>query len=207
MTTNRDRRIAWSAFACLLAAFLACSARRTGSDTTSVPQPDGVDALPAESGPAVETPATNDGGSGPAPEAVAAPGDGGAANASSVAVRWSVQSLFGGERIEISADGQVLYVVLAGPGSPGGQQQEYHGTLTPAELEGLRKTFDDNDLCEIESERETGIMDEGHPALEVHFPGMECTISLWDGEWLERSAPKACQEALHALARRFVPAS
>jgi hypothetical protein len=30
---------------------------------------------------------------------------------------------------------------------------------------------------------------------------------LWDGEWLERDGPRACQEALHAIARRFVPAT
>jgi hypothetical protein len=223
MTTNRVRLVARIVPVCLLAALLGCSARRTGADTATVPQPDGRDAAPAETGPTVavdsattaDTSATPpadvavpaDASAVPVETSVAAPGDAGAADASPVVVRWNVSTLWGGERIEISAGGQVLYVVLAGPGSPGGREQEYRGTATPAEMEGLRKTFDDNDVCDIESERETGIPDEGHPTLQVSFPGMECTISLWDGEWLERDKPRACQEALHAIARRFVPAS
>jgi hypothetical protein len=212
MTTNRVRLVARIAPVCLLAALLGCSARRTGADTATVPQPDGHDAVPAETGPtaAADSATAADTSASPPEDAAApadasstapvetssaAPGDAGAAVASPVVVRWGVATLWGGERIEISADGQVLYVVLAGPGSPGGREQEYRGTATPAEMEGLRKTF------------ETGIPDEGHPTLQVSFPGMECTISLWDGEWLERDEPRACQEALHAIARRFVPAS
>jgi len=206
MLVGTSARTTCALLALSLAAAFACSGRRSASDTATEPRPDGNATPEPRPDEGTATPATPDGEAGPDTGAAAVDGGSADATAPQFAVRWSVQSLFGGERIEITPDGQVLYVILGGPAT-GGQGQEYRGTATAAEMETLRRTFEENEVCELESERETGIPDEGHPTLQVALPGMECMVSMWDGEWLEREGPKACQEAVHAIARRLVPAA
>jgi hypothetical protein len=203
MRTLRLRRLVLRAVIVLSA--VACSRGRPPADTATPVAPTTDEVSPAgdagAAGPAAEVAATavvDVPVEAPAP--VAAP-----ASIPGLVARWSVQSLWGGERIEIGAGGEMLYVILAGAGSPGSQDREYRGTATPEELERLRSTLAENGVCDLRSERETGIPDEGHPTLDVAFPDLQCTVSMWDGEWLERPAPRACQEAVHALARRLVP--
>jgi len=160
----------------LVAAGAACSGGHRGSDTSTVPETGGGSSMAS------------------------------GAAADGVVARWGVETLWGGERIEISADGSVLYVVLVGAAGRGQPDQEYRGTVTADDLVRLRRTFEEHDLCELRSGRD-GIPDEGFPSLTVAFPGLACTVALWDGEWLEGDDARPCQELLHELARRFLPAA
>jgi hypothetical protein len=59
---------------------------------------------------------------------------------------------------------------------------ETTGAATPTELEKLANGLRSNRCCELRSERELGVPDEGHTHMRLGFDGLSCDVSLWDNE-------------------------
>lgn len=111
---------------------------------------------------------------------------------------WGVsQALWGAEIFQVQLDGVVHYTF-----EPGFNEYleaiDVTMTLSDAQLAELRQTLVDHDFCDIESERELGIPDEGRPNVAVDWGDINCSVSLWDGEWRENPDAAAIVAVIRA---------
>lgn len=119
-----------------------------------------------------------------------------------VVLHWGVsQGLWGAEVLEVKADGEVT--LHFDPADPAQETVDGSFDLTPEEMETLRRTLEEHDVCDIESGRD-GIPDEGHPGLNVSWGSIQCRVSAWDGEW-DEDAPEILA-AINELRRRATAA-
>jgi hypothetical protein len=114
-----------------------------------------------------------------------------------VVVRWHVaQEGFGTETLEVRRDGRVSYSHLpVDPDSP--VLSEGHTQLSAAELGALVRTIREARVCPLRSER-AGLPYEGQATLELAAEELDCSITMWDGEWVERGRP--VWDAIRAVA-------
>jgi hypothetical protein len=121
-----------------------------------------------------------------------------------VVLEWGVsQGLWGTERLAVRADGGITYDFEPVQGR---DLAPVHGTaaLSSEELEALRRTLAEQDVCSLQSER-PGIPDEGMPRLTLAFPDLECSVQLWDGEWRDGAQAGPCAVAVQGLVQRARP--
>ena len=112
---------------------------------------------------------------------------------------WRSSHAFGGTEIfEVQSDGFVHYTF-----EPGFNETpapiDATVRLSETQLEELRQTLSDHDFCDIESEREMGIPDEGRANVAVDWGEVNCSVSMWDGEWRENSDAAAVAAAIRTL--------
>ncbi len=116
--------------------------------------------------------------------------------ASGPAVRWSVsQGLWGTEVFEVGQDGRGHYSF-----QPVGEGvgKEYDVTVSTSELDAIASAAESKGFCRERSSR-LGIPDEGKPSLRVRRGAVDCEVTLWDGEWRERSGPNEIAGMVVAL--------
>jgi hypothetical protein len=119
-----------------------------------------------------------------------------------VLLHWGVsQGLWGAEVLDVKADGEVT--LHFDPADPNEETIDGSFELTPEELETLRRTLEEHDVCDIESGRD-GVPDEGRPGLRVSWGALQCRVSAWDGEWRD-DAPEILA-AIDELRRRATAA-
>ena len=90
--------------------------------------------------------------------------------------------------------------------APGKPAKVRTGMLAPRELAVLRDQLMKSGCCSLESQRTTGVPDEGHTNLNIGFPGLICSVSLWDNEWRELPAAAKCSRLLERIEKRLEPA-
>ena len=116
-----------------------------------------------------------------------------------LAVRWAVsQGLWGEEVFEIQESGLAHYTFVPVTGHTLAPV-DASTTLTESQLGELRDVLNDSGFCDIEPEREAGIPDEGRPSLSVDSGSINCTVSLWDGEWDDNPDADAVASKIRAL--------
>lgn len=120
-----------------------------------------------------------------------------------LALRWSVsQGLWGDEVFEVRQDGTGHYSFV-----PVGQKelgQELDVKVSPEALAKLADTARRVGFCTERSSRD-GIPDEGMPTLALQLPGVACKVTLWDGEWSDRSGPREVARLVAAMHRSSGP--
>ena len=116
-----------------------------------------------------------------------------------VVLQWAVsQGLWGEEVFEVQENGLAHYTFVPVTGHTLAPV-DASTTLTEDQLEELREVLEDNDFCDIEAEREAGIPDEGRPTLSVDWESINCSVTLWDGDWSDISDADAVATAIRAL--------
>ena len=187
--TTRTLALLWLAFPCS-----GCGSTSPRSETSSEPS-SRVDA-------ATESSASADGGMS-ASATQASESAKTRHKASSLFLRWEVSHPhWGHEKIEVMQDGEARYWLQA-PKTQGGRSQRGALKLSPEDLEALQGTFKEQKLCALSSTREAADANESKPTLEVHAGSLECSVSLWFGEWKEAGAAAACLQAVAALRTRL----
>lgn len=109
-------------------------------------------------------------------------------------VRWTVsQGLWGREVFEVKRDRVGHYEFV-----PAGDRTAKSRDITASveALDAIARAARASSFCADKSSR-LGIPDEGKPTLELHLDGVDCTVSLWDGEWRERQ--KTVMDLVQAL--------
>jgi hypothetical protein len=75
------------------------------------------------------------------------------------------------------------------------------GSVTAQERAQLVVVLRDNDFCALRSKREAGLADEAMPTIAVQLPeGLDCKVTMWDGEWHEDPKARACLQHVEKLA-------
>ena len=114
-------------------------------------------------------------------------------------VSFGGASVFGSESLVILPTGSASETIRR-PRKP---DQVKSGMLQPKELAALRDGLKSAGCCALTSQRTVGVPDEGHTNLNLGFPGLVCSVSLWDNEWSELPAAKTCAAILERVSRRL----
>ncbi|HEY8143006.1 MAG TPA: hypothetical protein VIG06_10050 [Kofleriaceae bacterium] len=114
-------------------------------------------------------------------------------------VSFGGASRFGADSFVILPNGSARFSFTA-PGKP---EDVKSGMVAPRELAALRDRLKAAGCCALTSQRTTGVPDEGHTNLLLGFPGLVCSVSLWDNEWHDLPAAAACASLLEPVRRRL----
>jgi hypothetical protein len=99
----------------------------------------------------------------------------------------------------VHSDGTAEYSSSGGPQG----SVKVTGKVPPEELEQLAALLEENDFCSNVSTRSSGVPDEAHPSASVRMHGIDCKVSMWDGEFRDDEEAKRSLAAIEALGSRL----
>ncbi|NUO49641.1 MAG: hypothetical protein HOV80_12360, partial [Polyangiaceae bacterium] len=94
-------------------------------------------------------------------------------------LRFGVGHMGGSTFFVVHSDGTAEYSSSGGPQG----SVKVTGKVPPEELEQLAALLQENDFCSNVSTRSTGVPDEAFPSASVRMHGIDCKVSMWDGEF------------------------
>ena len=98
---------------------------------------------------------------------------------------YDVQGLWGGRRIRVRGDGQLIVQIIG----HGLIEQRYELTLSPSGFQQLLKALIENDFLTLHPEERPGIPDEAGPTITViNAAGEKWAVAKWAGVKDERFA-------------------
>ena len=106
---------------------------------------------------------------------------------------------FGADSFVILPDGSARSSFTA----PGRPAEVKSGRVAPTDLRALRDALRVAGCCTLASQRTTGVPDEAHTTLQLGFPGLACSVSLWDNEWHDLPTAAGCVKQLDTIRRRL----
>lgn len=114
-------------------------------------------------------------------------------------LRFGVGHRGGSTWFVVRSDGTAEYAEEGGP-KP---QIKVTAKVTPAELEQLAAFLQENDFCSNVSTRSSGVPDEAHPSASVRMHGIDCKVSMWDGEFRDDEAAGRALAAIEAFGAKL----
>ena len=114
-----------------------------------------------------------------------------------VTLRYGVSHMGGSIAFEVKDDGAAEYTATAGPTG----NKHVRATATKEEIASLASVLRANRFCSLSSSRSKGVPDEARPSVRVRLQGLDCAVTLWDGEWHDDPAARACLSAVEDLGR------
>lgn len=112
-----------------------------------------------------------------------------------VLLQYAVSHMSGAISFEVRVDGAAEYSASGGPGG----EKHVAARATPTEIDALASVLRKNHFCSLTSHRSTGVPDEARPSIRARIAEMDCTVTLWDGEWRDDAAANACLRAVEAF--------
>ncbi len=112
-----------------------------------------------------------------------------------VALRYGVSHMGHSTSFEVKAGGAAEYTSTGGPEG----KKHLRATATEAEVGALTDVLRKNRFCSLTSGRSTGVPDEARPSISARLADLDCTVTLWDGEWYGDPKARACLHAVEAF--------
>lgn len=112
-----------------------------------------------------------------------------------VLLQYGVGYMGGQTSFEVHADGSAEYEA----DEPGGKKKHVRARATPAEIDALAKVLREHHFCGLTSHRSRGVPDEARPTIRARIAGLDCAVTLWDGEWRDDADAFACLRAVEAF--------
>jgi hypothetical protein len=116
-----------------------------------------------------------------------------------VVLRFGVGHMGGSTAFVVKSDGTAEYTEEGGPNG----KLKVTAKATPEELQKLAALLEENDFCSLVSMRSTGVPDEAHPSASVRMHGIDCKVSMWDGEFRDDEEAKRSLAAIEGLGSKL----
>lgn len=113
----------------------------------------------------------------------------------------SVSHFEGSYELAVWENGHARHTSSGGHGIKG-DAKTVATRLDGDDIEALVKILRERKFCALKAADRPGVPDEARPRIEVHYGGLDCTISMWDGQWHETEDARESLEAVEALAKR-----
>lgn len=112
-------------------------------------------------------------------------------------LRFGVGHMSGSYHFVVFEDGHASYEERGG----GRPEKKVETTVTKEELAALAKTLRDHDLCGKRGSSRKAVPDEARPSVAVRLEGLDCRVTMLDGEWRDDEHAKAALAAIEAFGR------